>query len=200
MSLRTAGTIRWVGTADRIDACICFTGQLLSSVLPLKIYLDVITAPKSGSPVSTPVCVFMQHVVRLMTRVWWRLLNESLFTLRCQCTQLPRYQSGPIFILPTLSYQLNKDAVKQWCDRANETEGKSPTLEKNASLKFASVLGAACSHRTGFHTSETRTWGLSRTAFNMIMLFAAYRCYDTLYIISDWPPKVDEKDEGLWWR
>lgn len=63
------------------------------------------------------------------------------------------------------------------------TEHHTSSPYRNA-LHPASVLGAACSHRMGFHTSETRTWGLSRTAFNMITLFAAYRCYDTLYLIS----------------
>lgn len=69
MSLRTcttmtwyaAGTIRWVGTADRIDACICFNCKnrstlILSPTSKKYIWMWSLLQRVSGSPVSTPVC------------------------------------------------------------------------------------------------------------------------------------------------
>lgn len=97
MTWYAAGTIRWVGTADRIDACICFNCKnrstlILSPTSKKYIWMWSLLQRVSGSPVSTPVCSC--NMLCVSWRVWWTLLNEILFTLRSPCTQLPRYQ-GP---------------------------------------------------------------------------------------------------------
>lgn len=128
MTWYAAGTISWVGTADRIDASICFNCKNRSTlILPLKNIFGCDHCSKESVAARVHTSVFMQHVV---TTCW-----RNSFHIEVPVHAAPTL-SGPIFILPMLFYQLNEDAVEQWCDSANETEGKSSTLEKNKSLQF----------------------------------------------------------------
>lgn len=92
MTWYAAGTISWVGTADRIDASICFNCKNRSTlILPLKNIFGCDHCSKESVAAPCPhQCV---HATCCASP------DESdgdaiLFTLRSPCTQLPRCQ-GP---------------------------------------------------------------------------------------------------------